>query len=128
MFLARVYLVLYNSSSANPVQLANDQWTSRYLTESPDVPLVELSRVHVASIQECFDSELDAELPWSLNIPDFQPELNYHLEVVAKVSHEDATITTNQAKSLLKPDLDPMSKAQSLLNPDSMYFFYDKAK
>jgi len=85
---------LYDSDP-DPDLLATDQWTERKLTESAIIPIVDAAKVHINSIADTFDPVLDAQLPWSLNIPDFPPELNYHLEVVAKVSHTEAKVSTN---------------------------------
>ena len=124
-FKYRVAFILYHTSKLDTAQLAADQWSMRSMTEDDAVPLVPLAQVHVDTIHDLFKSPIDQEIPWSLTVPDYPPELNYHLQVTNKVSFDDAKVTQGQALVLLS---DAPGNAQSLLNPEGMYFFYDKVK
>ena len=80
--------------SSNGVPIDNfikDQWTGRLITNNKNIPMYFLNEEH-GLIKSVFDmyANFATKIPESFSLTQYQPELNYYLVEVMKMSYEDA--------------------------------------
>lgn len=117
--------LLYQQLAPDRETLIIDQWSSRKLTKNKGIIMVPVDKDEdlVDSIYDCYNNNIDLQIPDSYTIPGhFHPELNYYLEKMKGIDPKLVNLTTTQASILMDKNI---SNSQSLINPESMYFFYE---
>ena len=109
----------------------NDQWASRAITKNTNINLTA-----EAGVFSFFDSVQDmyynltfgndsSNLPDSLSVTNFPPELNYYLVEKLRLLDSEIAFDDPQIKLLFGYDI---SNPQSLMQPVNLHYFYEKYK